>query len=143
MSAEFRHREVVHHADVTGNAHFVQIQAFRFNLRLHAETDGQIDCLEYDESKNSDRDNVGRDADKLGNKLRRVAVEQTGNSARDAVPTVAIGSVREQAEGETTPCAVNTMDGDGADRIVDLELMSDEQGRFHNQQAGDDTDQAG
>ena len=62
--------------------------------------------------------------------------------AGDAVPAVAVGAVGEQAEREAAPGAVDAVDRDGADRIVDADLVEEEH-RFDHQDAGDQADEAG
>jgi hypothetical protein len=78
--------------------------------------------------------------------LLRVAVEQAGDALRradaevlgraDAVPALAVAAVREQADREEAPGAVDAVDADRADRVVDLDLVEEADGP-DDQHAGD------
>src|SRR5437667_6902760 len=141
MAAKFGHREVVDDADVTRNAHLVQIETFGFDAWFNAKSDGDIDQLEDDEPDDSDRNKVRYNADDFGQELRGIAIEKTCNGTRDAIPPVTITSVRKQSKRQASPSSVHSMNRDGADRIVDFHLAFDEQRRFDDENPGDETDQ--
>ena len=60
-----------------------------------------------------------------------------------AVPAGAVAAVGEDADGEHAEDAADAVDGDGADRVVDLELALDEEHRLDHEDAGDDADDRG
>src|SRR5262245_25437614 len=120
MPLKYRQAQLVNNSNVTRHTHFVHIESFRFDFRSHTQSDGEIDRLEDDISEDSDHDDVGADADALRQELRSIAIEQSANWSGDAVPAIAICSVREKTESQTSKGAVHAMDSDGAHRIVDF-----------------------
>src|SRR5262245_11096088 len=66
----FRHEHTIADSNVTRSTHFGNIKSFEFSFRIRAKSNSQIDRLEHDKSENTDRDEVGRYADTLRNKLR-------------------------------------------------------------------------
>ena len=63
----------------------------------------------------------------LGAELAGVAPEQTLDALDvGAVPAGAVAAVGEQADGEHAERPVDAVDGDGADRVVDLQPALDE-----------------
>src|SRR5205823_3043396 len=76
--------------------------------------------------------------DELGDQLLRVAVEQAGDALErraggtevlgraHAVPALAVAAVREQADGDQAPEPIDAVNADRAHRIVDLDLIEEE-----------------
>src|SRR5262245_32016896 len=98
---EFGKTHVVHDTDIARYTHFVHIETFRLDFRPDTETDGYINEFENDVSKNSDNDDVRTDTDTLRNELRCVAIKQSPHSSRNAVPAVAVRSVRKKTKAKT------------------------------------------
>ena len=81
--------------------------------------------------------------------LREVAVQETADAVRavelhhlfahDAVPARAVLAGGEDADGDHAPQAVDAVDRDRADRIVDTPLLPEEDTQ-HDEDAGDRTD---
>src|SRR5262245_58219450 len=97
----FGKTHVVHYTHIARYTHFVHIETFRLDFRPDTKTDGDINEFENDVSENSDYDDVRTDADTLRNELRCVAIEQSPHSSRNAVPAVAVRSVRKKTKAKT------------------------------------------
>src|SRR6266404_4267727 len=91
---------VHHHAAVTIDAHFGDVQAANLDFqRRTMPVEDYADDLEHDEGNDRQRDEAGRDADQLCPELRHAAaVKQPGDSSCDAVPAVTVGAIGEQAD---------------------------------------------
>src|SRR5262249_59320036 len=76
----------------------------------------------------------------LSSELRCVAIEQAGDAlarlaevfrSADAVPAGTVSTVGKEADGEESPGAVHAVHADGADRVVDLALVEEEDAHHH------------
>ena len=81
----------------------------------------------------------------LRHKLAGISIEQAGYGAGNAVPGAAIvaGSVGKQADGEHTPQSAGAVHRDGADRIVDFEVVFNEGDAEADQNACDKANDGG
>src|SRR5262249_50996129 len=113
---------------VAGDAHFGDVQAADLDVRAHAV---RAEHLADHVEDHAAHDDVPPDADarfdELRDELLRIAVEEARHAEAglaevlgraDAVPALAVATVREQADGDETPGAVHAVDADGADRVV-------------------------
>ena len=100
-------------------------------------------CLGLEEEvEHAERPNDDHDAaNELGYELTRVAIEQAPDGSRDAVESITVGSVGEQAEGDESPQAVDAVNGRRTNRVVDLERALDEDDGQHDKDAGDQSDE--
>ena len=84
---------------------------------------------------------ITSDAEHLGAELAGVAPEQALDALDvGAVPAGAVAAVGEQADGEHAERAVDAVHGDGAHRVVDLQLALDEEHGLDDEHAGDGAD---
>src|ERR1041385_3876806 len=129
---------------ITMNAHFGNVHAFDLDglgraMRAAAK---YFDDLISDEAQDRDDDEAARDTDKLCEELPEAApVEQADDLAGCAIPSFAVFAVREQAEGQTAPGAVDAVDADRTDRVVNAALVPEEH-TLDYEDAGNDTDDA-
>src|SRR5207244_10865296 len=79
----------------------------------------------------------------LGHGWAGAAAEEAAHRALDTVEAVAVGAVREEAEAQHSPGAVDAVNGDGADRIVDHHRPLDEDGGPTDEHSGHSTDHEG
>src|SRR5439155_1593048 len=81
-------------------AHLGKIQAFELRLRRYALTHNQVNDVVDSEDQAEDTSYQSRHTDQLGYQLARVAVEQAGDIAGDAVPRPAVVTlaIREEAD---------------------------------------------
>src|SRR5512140_266925 len=123
---------------VRGGGDLVEVEALDLLLGRDAHPDRGVEDFEEDEAREADPDHVRADPDQLGDQLLAVAVEETGASGvGPAVEAAAVRPVGEEAEGDQPPGAVEPVDGDRADGVVDLEGVLDEEGRVNDEDAAD------
>src|SRR4030095_13840339 len=95
--------------------------------------------LAYDPEDQAAADHVPPDADSnfdaLRDELLGVTVEQTGDALAglaqivvpaDVVPAGAVGAVREEPDAQDAPGAVDAVNADRAHRVVDADLVEEE-----------------
>src|ERR1035437_455406 len=129
---------------IGGSGDLVEVEALNLLLGSDAHSDCRVEDLEEDEARGTDPDQVRADPDQLGDQLLAVSVEEAGDSGfGTAVEAAAVSSVGEKAKGDQAPGPVDTVDGDRADRIIDLEDVFDEQGAIDDHDASDRADQDG
>src|ERR1041384_2304760 len=143
----FDHRRLglfVHdHAGIPGHPHLGHVQPFDLDVASNAVADQLLTDGIDDQRDSGQGHEAGGDADQLGPELAQAAaIEEAFDGAGNGIPAIAISAVCKEAQGETTPGAVDAMDGDGADRIVNPALVEKEYG-FHDQDAGNQPDEAG
>ena len=86
-------------------------------------------------------------AERLGAELAELAVDdalhrdRVAGAVGAAVPAAAVAAVGEDADGEHAEGAAHAVDGDGADRVVDLQLVLDEADGVDDEHAGDGADE--
>src|SRR6266568_3084551 len=136
---------VRHHATVAWDTHFRNVQTFDFRFLANTISNDGLNNLVNDDRQNAERDEAGDHADELGNELAEAsAVEKADHTLfhrafwsgawihhhiasvghlkpMSAVPALAIGAVTEQADRETPPGTIDTVDGDGAHGIVNFQ----------------------
>src|SRR5258707_2822152 len=127
---------------VAPGPHLRNIQATDLSLGRGAHADDSIDNHEEDVAQTAHVDEAGDDADALRHELAWIAEEQPGHVAVDAVPYAAIvaRSVGKQTSREYSPGAIDTVHGDGANRVVHFSDIVEEPHRPAHQHAGDQTD---
>ena len=127
--------------DVAEDAHLGDVQAADLVLDRDAVADELADQPEGQGRRGEHPDDVGHDANDLGQELAdAAAVEQADRGGRDAVQPAAVLAVGEQADREAAEGTIDAVDADRADGVVDLEHALDEEDAPDHQHAGDGTD---
>ena len=120
----------------------MEVEALHLLLGGDAHPDEEVEDLEEGEARHTDPEEVRADADELGDELAAVPVEEPRDArCRATIPAASVGAVGEEAEGDETPRTVDTVDGDRADRVIDLHPVLDEERRFHDEDARDRADE--
>ena len=126
-------------------SHLRQIETSDFSLDRNALTKDDVEDPIEDEAEGEDEADQRCDADELRHQLAGISIEQAGDGAGNAIPGAAIvtGAVSEQADGEHTPESAGSVDRDGADWIVDFEVILNKGDAEADQHAGDEADDGG
>ena len=98
---------------------------FQFFFRRNPQTHGFVDEFEHDERHGKGPDETGSDAQQLN-------PDNTGRRSADV----------ENSGGQGAPGAIHAMDGNCADRVIDLDFV-EKQDRKDHQDAGNGTDNNG
>src|ERR1700731_2300758 len=83
--------------------HLERVETAPLDLGGHAVSNRVFDREKKSPRQSEYHHDVHHDAHQLRSKLANVAVKQPAHWTRHAVPSVAIGAVRKQPEGERTP----------------------------------------
>src|SRR5262249_14152230 len=124
---------------ITQRAHFGNIQALLFGFSADADRGDLVAELEpdvgHDEAEDSDHCRI----DALSKELMVVAHNQATDRSLHAVVAIAVLAARENAHREKPPKAINTVDRNGADGIVDTHVVPEKDAQNH-QDASDRPD---
>src|SRR5450631_1063774 len=129
---------------VGGSGDLAEVEALELLLGRDAHPDQAVDDLEEDEARRAHPDQVRPESNELGDELSGVAVEQPGYARLGPpVESAAVGPVGKEAKSDHAPDSVEAVDGDGTDRVVELQGVLDEEGGPDDEDAGDRADQDG
>src|ERR1043166_5861078 len=131
-------RVLVHlEAIVAVHAHLGNVEPLDFRIERRPVAHEFLGDEINDERQDGECDEAGGHADQLRPELAQTAaVEQTFDGAGHAIPAVAVGAVGEQSERQATPRAVDTVNRDGPDAIINADPV-EEENRFDDQDTGD------
>ena len=119
-----RERRLVGSAAVLGSIH-----ARFFDFGGDAEQAEQAQAAEDDDSEEGDPSELGEDGDELGEEELVASVEgaSVARGPRGGIrPSVVVGGVvgvSSEADAENAPDATGTVDSEGIERVIDLELV--------------------
>src|ERR1041385_3031926 len=99
---------VEHHAGISRNAHFRNVQALNLDFERHAISDKFFGDVINNQGKHRKSHEAGRNADEFSKELAKTAaVKEACHFAGNSVPALAIRAVRKEAEREAAPGSVH------------------------------------
>src|SRR5580765_5023166 len=131
------------------HAELRNVETFQFDFPADAHRGNGVDRFEHDVRETERVDRAERRSAKLQQELRHIAVNQTCNTLTgltqvgrraDAVPTGAVRTISENADGDRSKPPAVSMHRHRAARIVDLEHPFVEEHTHAYDDAGDDAD---
>src|SRR5664279_4869328 len=126
---------------IGGSGDLVEVEALDLVLGSDAHSEREVDDLEERQARGTDPEEIRDDANDLGEQLLRIAVEEARASGlRAAIQSAAVHALLEEAESDQPPRAVEAVDRDGADRVVELQCVLHEEGGPDDEHAGHGSD---